>query len=329
MIKSYLKEIQTRSANYLDELSTKDGAITLKWEKLAKYYEASGPQKLAESLEQVSRQLRENGVTYNLYGDPDGLNRPWNLDPIPMVFDRNEWDYLEKGLKQRARLLNFILKDIYSHRKLIKSGLIPFELIYHHQGFLREVDKHFLDSELPLIQYAADLARGANGNLWVLSDRTDAPSGSGYILENRAAMTRVFPDLLRENEVRRISSYYQTLRNTLSHLSSTRVENPRIVLLTPGPRNETYFEHAYLSSFMGFTLAVGEDLTVSDGRVWLKTIKGLEKVDVIMRRVDDIYCDPLEFKGESQLGVVGLMEAVRQKNVLVINPLGVRVLENP
>lgn len=329
MIESYLQEIRTRNTSYLDELSTKAGDISSKWDKIARYYEASGPKKLADSLEQVSRQLRENGVTYNLYGDPDGLNRPWRLDPIPMVFDSHEWDYLKKGLKQRAHLLNYILKDIYGSRELIKSGLIPFALIYHHLGFLREADKLFVDVDLPLIQYAADFARGANGNLWILNDRTDAPSGAGYILENRAAMTRVFPELIRENEVRKITSYYQTLRNTISHLSSSKVENPRIVLLTPGPTNETYFEHAYLSSFLGFTLAVGEDLTVSDGYVWLKTIKGLEKVDVIIRRVDDVFCDPLEFKSESQLGIVGLMEAVRQKNVLVINPLGVRVLENP
>ncbi|MEM9340690.1 MAG: circularly permuted type 2 ATP-grasp protein, partial [Bacteroidota bacterium] len=329
MIKSYLQDIQSRSSSYLDELSTKDGKIAPQWEKLARYYESVGPQKLVDGLEQVSRQLRENGVTYNLYGDPNGLNRPWNLDPIPMIFDHHEWDHIERGLKQRAHLLNHILKDIYGNRKLIRAGLIPFELIYHHHGFLRQADKLILDSDLQLIQYAADLARGSNGKMWVLNDRTDAPSGSGYTLENRAAMTRVFPELLRENEVRRISSYYHTLRNTLSYLSSSNIENPRVVLLTPGPTNETYFEHAYLSSFMGYTLAVGEDLTVSDGKVWLKTIKGLEKVDVIMRRVDDVYCDPLEFKNESQLGVVGLMEAIRRKNVLVINPLGVRVLENP
>ena len=329
MINSYLQEIQSSDGKFLDELSTRDGQITPKWEKLANYYETVGYEKVAEGLEQVSRQLRENGVTYNLYGDRDGLNRPWNLDPIPMVFDAKEWEFIERGLKQRAHLLNLILKDIYGSRQLIRDGLIPFELIYHHQGFLREADKIMLDSELQLIQYSADLARGSNGQMWVLDDRTDAPSGAGYTLENRAAMTRVFPELIRENEVQKISSYYQTLKDTLSQLSSTNIENPRIVMLTPGPANETYFEHAYLSSFMGYTLVVGEDLTVSDGHVWLKTIKGLEKVDVIIRRVDDVFCDPLEFKGDSQLGVVGLMEAVRQKNVLVINPLGVRVLENP
>lgn len=329
MITSYLNEIESDSSKYVDELATGDGGIAPQWRKLSDYYGRIAPEMLAQSHEEVSRQLRENGVTYNIYGDPDGMNRPWKLDPIPVVFGRDDWSVIEKGLEQRARLLNFILKDIYGNRRLIREGLIPFELIYNHLGFLRQADKLYVKGEQQLIQYSADLARGPNGQMWVLHDRTDAPSGSGYTFENRVAMTRVFPDLLRENEVRKITSYYQTLRNTLVSLSSKNKENPRIVLLTPGPANETYFEHAYLSSFMGFTLAVGKDLTVSDGFVWIKTIKGLEKVDVIIRRVDDVFCDPLEFLDESHLGVVGLMEAVRRNNVLVINPLGVRVLENP
>ncbi len=329
MIASYLNSIKNGTARYLDELATKDGQISEKWQHLAHYYDCAGPQKLKQSHDEVSRQLRENGVTYNIYGDPEGMNRPWQLDPIPMVFGSEDWEYIERGLQQRANLLNHILKDVYGGRTLIKEGLIPFELVYNHQGFLRQVDKLMLEGDLQLIQYSTDLARGPNGQMWVLHDRTDAPSGAGYTLENRAAMTRVFPELIRENEVRKITSYYQTLRNTLINLSSRSLENPRIVLLSPGPMNDTYFEHAYLSSIMGFTLSMGQDLTVSDGQVWLKTIKGLEKVDVIIRRVDDVYCDPLEFLGESHLGVVGLMEAIRQKNVLVINPLGVRMLENP
>ncbi len=329
MIRSYVSDIKTRTLPYLDELATKDGEISPQWEKLAQYYEVAGQEKLEQDHNEVSRQLRENGVTYNVYGDPDGMNRPWPLDPIPMVFGSEDWEHIESGLKQRARLLNYILKDIYGKRTLIRDGLVPFELIYNHQGFLRQVDNLMLEGEQQLIQYSTDLARGPNGQMWVLHDRTDAPSGAGYTLENRAAMTRVFSDLIRENEVRKITSYYQTLKDTLINLSSRNNENPRTVLLSPGPMNDTYFEHAYLSSIMGFTLAMGQDLMVSDGYVWLKTIKGLEKVDVIIRRVDDVYCDPMEFLAGSHLGVVGLMEAIRKRNVLVINPLGVRILENP
>jgi uncharacterized circularly permuted ATP-grasp superfamily protein/uncharacterized alpha-E superfamily protein len=329
MIESYLVDRMFNNEPFLDELATSENKVASQWQKLAMYYERLGPEKLGQYHDEVSRQLRENGVTYNIYGDPEGMNRPWTLDPVPMIFSGQDWAVIEKGLIQRAELLNHILSDIYGSRTLIKDGFIPFELIYNHQGFLRQVDKIKLDGEQQLIQYAADLARGPDGKMWVLHDRTDAPSGAGYTFENRAAMTRVFPDLIRENEVRKISTYYQTLKNTLVNLSSRNKENPRIVLLSPGPTNETYFEHAYLSSFMGFTLALGEDLTVSDGYVWLKTIKGLEKVDVIIRRVDDVFCDPLEFRSNSHLGVVGLMEAVRQKKVIVINPLGCRILENP
>ncbi len=329
MIKSYLVERSFNNTPFFDELVRGNGEVAPQWQKLAQYYDRIGPHRMEQAYEEVARQLRENGVTYNVYGDPEGMNRPWNLDPVPMVFSSEDWAGIERGLKQRSHLLNLILQDIYGSRKLIKEGHIPFELVYNHQGFLRQADKIKLDGDQQLIQYSADLARGPNGKMWVLHDRTDAPSGAGYTFENRAAMTRVFPEIIRENQVRKISSYYQTLKQTLMHLTSKTQENPRIVLLSPGPTNETYFEHAYIASFMGFTLALGEDLTVSDGYVWLKTIKGLEKVDVIIRRVDDIFCDPLEFRSESHLGVVGLMEAVRQKKVIVVNPLGARILENP
>lgn len=316
------------NAPFLDEMATDQGKIHPHWERLAKYYDQIGADRLGQFHEEVGRQLRENGVTYNVYGDPNGMNRPWILDPVPMVFSTEEWEGIEKGLIQRTNLLNLILSDLYGDQMLIKEGLIPFELIYNHKGFIRQAHKIKLDGEQQLIQYSSDLARGPDGKMWVLHDRSDAPSGSGYTFENRAAMTRVFPELIRENHVRKITSYYQTFKNTLSNLTNNK-ENPRVVLLSPGPTNETFFEHAYISSFMGFTLAFGEDLTVSDGYVWLKTIKGLERVDVIIRRVDDVFCDPLEFRSDSHLGVVGLMEAVRQRKVLVINPLGARVLENP
>ncbi|MEQ9374921.1 MAG: circularly permuted type 2 ATP-grasp protein [Imperialibacter sp.] len=329
MIKSYLADRTNSNEPFFDEMTTPDGKVWPHWEKLASAYEKLGIERMEQRNKEVGQQLRENGVTYNVYGDPNGMNRPWNLDPVPMVFSQNEWEVIEKGLSQRTELLNIILSDIYGERKLIREGLIPFEMIYNHQGFLRQADKIRIPGPQQLVQYSADLARGPNGKMWVLHDRTDAPSGAGYSLENRAAMTRVFPDMIRENQVRKVSSYYQTLKNTLSTLSWKNKENPRIVMLSPGPSNETFFEHAYLSSFMGFTLVFAQDLTMSDGYIWLKTLKGLEKVDVIVRRVDDVFCDPLEFRADSHLGVVGLMEAVRQKNVMVINPLGCRILENP
>lgn len=329
MIDFYLSERAQSNDPFFDELAAADGSVFPHWKKLVDGYNRLGPDKMDQRAREVAQQLRDNGVTYNVYGDPEGMNRPWMLDPVPMVFNEADWASLEKGLTQRATLLNHILLDIYGERKLIRAGVIPFEMIYNHQGFLRQMDKVRIPGSQQLVQYSADLARGPDGRMWVLHDRTDAPSGAGYAFENRVAMTRVFPEMIRENHIRKITTYYQTLKNTLVNLAWQNKENPRIVMLSPGPGNETFFEHAYLSSFMGFTLAVGEDLTMSDGYVWLKTIKGLEKVDVIVRRVDDVFCDPLEFRMDSHLGVVGLMEAVRQKKVLVINPLGSRILENP
>lgn len=329
MINFYRAERLKKEAPFFDELAAPDGTIREHWKKLAAAYEQLGLAKMEQLKTEVAQELRENGVTYNIYDDPGGINRPWQLDPIPMVFNHEDWCMMEKGLIQRAGLLNLVLADIYGERKLITRGLIPFEVIFNHKGFLRQADKISIAGQYQLIQYSADLARGPNGKMWVLHDRTDAPSGAGYTLENRAAMTRVFPDLIRENEVRKISSYYHKLKNTLTRLSIHNKENPRVVLLSPGAANETFFEHAYLASSLGFTLVSGQDLTVSDGYVWLKTLRGLEKVDVIVRRVDDVFCDPLEFMGSSQLGVVGLMEAIRQRKVIVINPIGSRVLENP
>jgi len=328
MLAGYLSQRRT-NRSFSDEMLDSNGEIWRHWKKLLDSYEHMGMDAMLVKEREVQRQLRENGVTYNVYGDPNGLNRAWGLDPLPMVFSGEDWQMVEEGLLQRTNLLNLILSDIYGSRTLLRSNHLPLGVIYNHGGFLRQADKIALPGRQQLIHYAADMARGPNGKMWILNDRMDAPSGTGYALENRAAMTRVFPELIRDNRVARISTFYQHLRASLLALSPTNKENPRIVILSPGYGNETYFEHAYLSSFMGFTLAFGQDLTVRDGYVWLRTLRGLEKVDVILRRVDDVYCDPLEFKGESQLGVVGLMEAVRQRKVSVVNPLGCRILENP
>lgn len=324
-----LSEYHQKHVSYFDELIAPGGQVGPHWQKLVRAYEKMSLEEMLQKQKEVERQLRENGVTYNIYGDPEGNNRPWTLDALPMIFAKKDWANIEAGLKQRAELLNLILEDLYGARTLIRNGSIPFELIYNHKGFLRQADKIRLPGKHQLIQYSADLARGPNGKMWVLRDLTDAPSGSGYVLENRAAMTRVFPNLLRENQVRKLFSYYQALRNTLTHLPFHNRDNPRIVVLSPGAGSNSYFEHAYLASVMGFTMAFGEDLTVSDGYVWMKTLNGLEKVDVILRRIADIDSDPLCFRGDSNFGVVGLMEAVRQKKVIVVNPIGCRILENP
>ncbi len=311
------------------DLTGEDGKIHTHWETFFESYARLGGEEMKNRNNDTLRLLRENGVTYNIYGDPNGLNRPWKLDNIPFLINQENWTSIETGLSQRARLLNLILEDIYGERNLVKQGILPMELIYGHSGFLRPCSGIRQPGKQQLIVYAADIAKSADGRIWVVNDRTQAPSGSGYALENRTTMTRVIPELFNGLQVRHLSPYFTALRNGLNEVAPRQNLNPRIVILTPGSKNETYFEHSYLSSYLGFTLVQGNDLIVKNNFVWLKTMGGLERVDVILRRVDDIYCDPLELKADSQLGIPGLLQCVRSGNVSIANPLGSSILENP
>lgn len=312
-----------------DETRQADGGLKPHWEFFLNSLQQLGGDELERRREQGAQFLRENGVTYNVYGDPDGLNRPWQLDPLPFLIASDEWKTIEAGLVQRAELLNLILKDLYGPRELIRKGLLPLELIYNHRGFQRPCDQVQLPGMHQLIIYAAEMARGPDGRMWILNDRTQAPSGAGYALENRMAMTHILPSLFRDCHVHRHAMFFRELRGSLAALTPRNTEDPGIVVLTPGPHNETYFEHAYLAAYLGYNLVQGNDLTVRDGRVWLKALDGLKPVDVILRRVDDDYCDPLEMRADSQLGIAGLLEVARRGNVAIANPLGSGVLENP
>jgi uncharacterized circularly permuted ATP-grasp superfamily protein/uncharacterized alpha-E superfamily protein len=311
------------------ELTDENGKVRPHWETFFQSYTGLGDDEMTSRNSDTLRLLKENGVTYNIYGDPNGLNRPWKLDNIPFLISKPEWASIESGLSQRAQLLNLILEDIYGERNLIKEGILPMELIYNHAGFLRPCCGIRQPGKHQLILYSADIAKSTEGKIWVVNDRTQAPSGSGYALENRTTMSRVIPELFSGLKVRHLSPYFNALRNGLNEIAPHQNLNPRIVILTPGSTNETYFEHSYLSSYLGFTLVQGNDLIVKDNFVWLKTLGGLERVDVIMRRVDDIYCDPLELKADSQLGIPGLLQCVRSGHVSLANPLGSSILENP
>lgn len=312
-----------------DEMYATENKVLPYWERFMVALERMGSEKLELRRKEAQRLLRENGVTYNVYGDSQNLTRPWRLDPVPLLISSEEWTLIEAGLKQRAELLNLILKDIYGKQNLLKKGLLPAELIFAHEGFLRPCVGALQNQLRHLTIYSANLARGPNGRMWVLDDRTQAPSGSGYALENRTVMTRVLPDIFRETQVHRLAGFFKALCKGLADIAPHNKEDPRIVILTPGPLNETYFEHAYLAAYLGFTLVQGGDLTVRDGRVWLKSLAGLQAVDVILRRVDDSFCDPLELRSTSQLGIAGLLEVVRRGNVAIANPLGSSILENP
>jgi len=317
------------SENVYNEMCSTPGSLRKHWEYLGKSLDDLGVAELRRRYSEAGRLIRDNDVTYNVYTDPQGMGRPWELDLIPLLLESEEWSRIEAGLIQRAELLNLLLEDLYGPRTTISKGILPPELIYSYPGFLRHCDNIVRADRRYLHLYAADLARTPDGEISVIADRAQAPSGAGYALENRIVLSRVLPSLFRDSHVHRLAAFFRTIRKTLSSLAHDQNEEPRVVLLSPGSDNETYFEHAYLANYLGYTLVQGADLTVRDGRVWLKTLDNLQPVDVILRRVDDEYCDPLELRGDSFLGVPGLLQAARDGAVTISNPLGSGVLQNP
>ena len=295
------------------------------WSAVFESLQDIGPDELARRWERAERRIRENGVTYNVYTDPQGVNRPLAIDPIPLLIPAEEWRVIEAGIIQRAHLLNLLVGDIYGHRKLVQNGDIPTALLFANPAFLRPLTGVAPPERGHLHIIGVDLARSPDGRWWVLADRTQSPSGTGYALQNRTIVADVLPESFGAANVRRLASFFRTRRESL--LALARCDHPRAVLLTPGPYNETYFEHSYLSRYLGLTLAEGSDLTVRDRRVFLKTVEGLQPVHVILRRVDDSFCDPTELRHDSFLGVAGLVDAVHAGNVVVVNALGSGVIE--
>ncbi|WLI46731.1 circularly permuted type 2 ATP-grasp protein [Pseudomonas beijingensis] len=311
------------------ELLDDSGAVRGHWRRLLDHLQRSTPAQLLQRQALLARQIQENGVTYNVYADPKGADRPWELDLLPHVIDPQEWKHLSAGIAQRARLLNAVLADLYGPQRLVSEGLLPAELVFGHNNFLWPCQGILPPDGSFLHLYAVDLARTPDGRWWVTADRTQAPSGAGYALENRMIVSRAFPDLYRDLKVRHLSGFFRTLQETLARQAPSDGESPLVVLLTPGRFNESYFEHLYLARQLGYPLVEGGDLTVRDATVYLKTLSGLRRVHAIMRRLDDDFCDPLELRTDSALGVPGLLEAVRQGRVLVANALGSGVLESP
>jgi uncharacterized circularly permuted ATP-grasp superfamily protein/uncharacterized alpha-E superfamily protein len=323
-----------------DEMIDTDGLPREPWAHVGRMIDGLGVPELTRRRAEAARLLANDGVEYQLHralssersasaGDPTGgLDRRWELDPVPVVLDSGQWAELERGLIQRAELLSLILADLYGQRRLVRSGMVPPELLFDHPGFLREADQIAIPgSQLPAC--AIDVARDSRGGWWALTDRAQTPSGFGYALENRVVLSRVFPSMYRDVQAHRLAPFFRSLRSALRAAAPVGVDEPRIVVLSPGPWSETAFEHAFLASYLGYQLVEGADLTVRDGRVWLRSLGRLEPVDVILRRVDSSYCDPLELRSESLLGVPGLLEAARLGAVSIVNPLGSGVLENP
>ena len=312
-----------------DEMVGGDGNIRDHWAGLGRTLDEFGFEEINDRRRQVQRLLDDDGVTYNVQASPGGQTQRWDLDPVPVLLSSNEWAEIERGAIQRAELLNLVLADLYGPRHLLRRRLLPPELVYGHPGFLRPCDQIRVPGPQQLVTYAIDLARDGEGRCWALADRTQAPSGAGYALENRVVISRVFPSLYRDAQVHRLAPFFRALRAALVAVAPPTATDPRVVVLTPGSLSETAFEHAFLASYLGYPLVEGNDLTVRDGRLWLRSLGQLEPVDVVLRRVDTWFCDPLELRPESHLGVPGLVEACRRGTVSVVNTLGSGVLENP
>ncbi|MEP7057162.1 MAG: circularly permuted type 2 ATP-grasp protein [Caldimonas sp.] len=311
-----------------DEMLESPGVPRAHWDPFLRALAARQSLEIGDTLSLVERGIRENGVTYNVYADEKGADRPWEVDPLPLVLAADEWAAIEAGIAQRAELLNAVLADIYGPQTLLKSGAIPAPVVFGHSGYLHQAQGIRPPGGVHLFQYAADLARSPDGHWWVANDRTQAPSGAGYALENRLIVSRVFPQPFHDLQVQHLAAFFDALREALRRWAPRGNGPQLIVLLTPGPYNETYFEHALLARYLGFPLVEGSDLTVRDDCVWMKTIDGLTRVHAIVRRQDDDYCDPLELRSDSALGVAGLTECARRGNVMLANALGAGVLES-
>ena len=324
-----LLENYQRSPTAFDEVLSANGEPRSQYARLLPALQELGRTEWQRRRDACERLVHEQGITYNVYNDPRGTERLWQLDPVPLVISPAEWSKLEAGLIQRATLLNHILTDCYGAQDLIRSGWLSPALVFAQPDFLRPCHGIRAPGNSHLNFYAADLARSPDGRWWVTSDRTQIPTGMGYALANRLVTSRILPELFQEHHVHRLAGFFRSVQTTLTRLSPRGTENARVVLLTPGPLNETYFEQAYLARYLGYTLVEGQDLMVRDERVFLKTLSGLEPVDVILRRVDDDFCDPLELRNDSILGVPGLVEALRAGNVVVANALGSGLVQSP
>lgn len=309
-----------------DEVAGPDGSLREPWRRLAvDAVDLTFPE-LKRVHDEISRFLADEGVTFT----PPGREQlPWRLDPLPFVISADEWAGLEKGLAQRTELLNAILVDLYGPQKLLSSGVLPPSVVFGHSGYLRVVARASTSDRQPLVIAAADLGRRADGEWQVLADRAQAPSGIGFAMENRRVMSRVLPEAYRAAGLHRLAPFFPALRSALLQTAPDGIENPRVVVLSPGPMSETAYDQAFVAANLGFPLVEGSDLTVREGAVWMRVLGRLERVDVILRRVDSTWSDPLELRGESHLGVAGLTEAVRRGTVRVVNGLGSGVLENP
>jgi uncharacterized circularly permuted ATP-grasp superfamily protein/uncharacterized alpha-E superfamily protein len=308
-----------------DEMMDSDGRVRAHWQPFLSMLAALGSDEINRRFAAADRYLRDSGVFYRVYEDAAGIERPWPLSHVPLIIEPSEWQQLEAGLVQRAELLEAVLADTYGPALLTGESRLPAALIAGNPEFLRPLVGVAPPGGSHLRFYAVDVGRGADGRWWVLNDRAQAPSGAGYAIENRLALSRAIPDIYRTARVERVAPFFQAFQAELFALN--RQDDARTCLLTPGPLNETYFEHAYLARYLGLLLVDGEDLIVQDDGVFIRTVSGLRRTEVLLRRIDADFADPLELNAASRLGVAGLLQAVRDGKVVIVNALGAGLVE--
>ncbi len=316
LLQSYLVDTNTWDEMY------KDASVREQYKKVLNFLQQLSVEELSKKEELAKKLFMSQGITFTVYGNDGGIEQIFPFDIIPRIITASEWNYIEKGIEQRLKALNLFLKDIYSNQFIIKDGIIPADMIYSCPHFLREMYNFPVPYDLYVHISGIDLIRNNDGSFYILEDNLRTPSGVSYMLENREITKRIFPNLIPQNNVRSVTEYTTILHKNLVSLSPRQTVNPTIVLLTPGIYNSAYFEHTTLARLMGVELVEGSDLVVDNHKVYMKTTLGLQQVDVIYRRVDDDFIDPLVFNPNSILGVAGLMSAYRKGNVAIVNAIG-------
>jgi uncharacterized circularly permuted ATP-grasp superfamily protein len=304
-----------------DEMRSAQG-IRDPYKQVFTFLKQLAPEELAKKEELAKRLFMSQGITFTVYTSGEGIEKIFPFDIIPRIITSDEWDVIESGIKQRIKALNLFLRDVYHEQFIIKDGVVPADLIYSCPHFLREMRNVEVPFDIYVHIAGVDLIRDNDGTFYVLEDNLRTPSGVSYMIENREITKRIFPDLLPQNFVRPVTQYPTILHRNLVSLSPSQKSSPNVVLLTPGIYNSAYFEHTTLARLMGIELVEGRDLVVDNHCVYMKTTEGLQQVDVIYRRVDDDYLDPLVFNPDSMLGVSGLVSAYRRGNVAIVNSLG-------
>lgn len=315
-------------AGFFDEMFASPSEVRRHYERFRNLFAQTTPEEFEERRSDIDLSFLRQGVTFNVYGDSQGAERIFPFDLVPRIIAAKEWEFLERGLIQRITALNLFLHDLYHEQRILKDGVIPSYYVLSARHFRREFAGFQVPKDIYIHVCGTDLIRGGDGSWMVLEDNARTPSGVSYVLENRQAMKRTFPQLFEEVGVRPVDHYPQELLNMLQHISPGGVADPTIVLLTPGAYNSAYFEHTYLARQMGIQIVEGRDLLVRDARVFMRTTKGLQPVHVIYRRIDDDFLDPTVFRRDSALGVPGLISAYRAGNVSLANSIGTGVADD-